>query len=363
MHGMNLSIVSCCLLLLGWKQCAGATNGDDVSHNSTSNGNDQGFGDCECVPYFKCNGPTRNTGCDDFLSVCCESKTQFQDEIIPKKHDRGCGRRNPNGLGFSSNGDADHAQFGEFPWMMALLGRETTEGNLNESWSYQCGASLIHRQVVLTAAHCISGKYMMYKIRAGEWDTRTENEFYPRQERTVKTAILHPEYSSRSLTHDFALLILESPVKIQNNIDVVCLPAKEEIIDNITCYATGWGRDNFGKEGDYDVLLKKLEAPILDGTTCESCLRHSRLGSRFKLHESFLCTGGQPDIDICKADGGSPLVCPIKGKLNKYYQAGIISWALNCVGVPGVYANVIKALDWIDKTMTDNGFETSSYKY
>lgn len=363
MQVMYLPILSYCLLLLGVKQCASATNQDDVVNNSTSIGNDQGLEDCKCVPYFKCNGPTRSTRCDDFLSVCCESKTQFEEEIIPRKRDRGCGRRNPKGLGFSANDDADHAQFGEFPWMMALLGRESLEGNLNESWIYQCGASLIHRQVVLTAAHCISEKYKLYKIRAGEWDTRTENEFYPRQDRNVKSAILHPAYNRRSLSHDFALLILESPVKIQNNVDVVCLPSKQEIIDNITCYTTGWGRDNFGKEGEYDVLLKKIEVPILERTTCQSCLQHSRLGSSFNLHESFLCAGGQPDKDICKADGGSPLVCPISGKVNKYYQAGVISWALDCVGVPGVYANVLKALDWIDKTMTDNGFETTSYKY
>lgn len=35
-------------------------------------------------------------------------------------------------------------------------------------------------------------------------------------------------------------------------------------------------------------------------------------------------------------DGGSPLVCPIPGRYQQYYQAGIVAWGIGCgTEVPG----------------------------
>lgn len=85
------------------------------------------------------------------------------------------------------------------------------------------------------------------RIRAGEWDTQTNNEIYPHQDRTVQKVIIHENYYAGALFNDFAILILSEPVNLIDNVDLVCLPERNDIFDNSQCFASGWGKDIFGK--------------------------------------------------------------------------------------------------------------------
>lgn len=85
------------------------------------------------------------------------------------------------------------------------------------------------------------------KIRAGEWDTQTKNEVLPHQDRNVQKVIVHDKFSSGSLRNDYAILILSEPVNLAENVDVVCLPERNTVFDDTRCFASGWGRDIFGK--------------------------------------------------------------------------------------------------------------------
>ena len=70
-------------------------------------------------------------------------------------HNSVCGVRNKDGLHIRITNFRDNeSQFGEFPWMTAVLNSRLINGK--EQDVYQCGGSLIHPQVVLTVAHCVA---------------------------------------------------------------------------------------------------------------------------------------------------------------------------------------------------------------
>uniref|UniRef100_A0A1Y9IVS4 Peptidase S1 domain-containing protein n=1 Tax=Anopheles minimus TaxID=112268 RepID=A0A1Y9IVS4_9DIPT len=279
-------------------------------------------------------------------------------------HDARCGRRNADGIGFRITGSKNNeAEYGEFPWMVAILKTEEVLGQLREN-VYTCGGSLIHRQVVLTGAHCVQNKIPSHlKVRVGEWDTQTKNEIYQHQDRAVVEIVVHPDYYKGGLHNDVALLFLDSPVEPNESIQTVCLPPQDMVFNHETCFASGWGKDVFGKAGTYQVILKKIDLPVVPNDQCQSALRTTRLGAKFNLHKSFICAGGVPGKDTCKGDGGSPLVCPIPNSPHHYYQTGLVAWGIGCGenGIPGVYANVAKFRGWIDQHMVQRNFGTDSY--
>jgi plasma kallikrein len=74
-------------------------------------------------------------------------------------------------------------------------------------------------------------------------------------------------------------------------INTVCLPPSGANFENQRCFTSGWGKDNFGKEGVFQAFLKKIEIPVIPRDTCEEIFQQTRLGEDFELHEGFLCAG------------------------------------------------------------------------
>lgn len=141
------------------------------------------------------------------------------------------------------------------------------------------------------------GKKDQLKIRAGEWDTQTREELFPHQDRYVSEIIIHENYYKGGLFNDVALLTLREPVELSEIVNTACLPPQDYNFDGSRCFASGWGKDVWGKEGKYQVILKKVDLPIIPRTPCIERLRRTRLGNYFNLHASFICAGKSSQID------------------------------------------------------------------
>ncbi|CAB3262417.1 unnamed protein product [Arctia plantaginis] len=342
----------------------------------------------ECVPHHLCdiNRFTVETGlafitiyrnksspCLSYLDTCCPVPAERPPEnpITPKRvlqtPRTGCGWRNSQGADLRTTGEKDgEAKFGEFPWMVAVMEIKPVNPVQPEGPKqvvYVGGGSLISLNIVLTAAHIVA-RAKSLRIRAGEWDTQTTKEIYPFQDRDVASVEIHKDFNGANLFFDVALLFLTRPVDSAPHVGVVCLPSPQDYaLHGTRCFATGWGKEKFGKEGRYQTILRKVELPVVEHNACQTLLRMTRLSKHFKLHSSFICAGGERGPEICKGDGGSPLSCPIEAGSDRYMQSGIAAWRIGCgdEGNPGTYGNVAYLRDWIDEKVIANGFSTQSY--
>ena len=257
----------------------------------------------------------------------------------------------------------NHQFTGEFPWTLVVLKKEMF--GVKQSSIYLASGSLIHPSVALTSAHSVHGKTAnKLQIRAGDWNLNTTNEGYPHEELDVESIVIHEQFNIANMRNDVALLFLQGAIDKKSHINIICLPPQGYIFEDVRCFASGWGKDKIEEGGKYQVEMKKNELAIVPNDICQTKMRQTRLGSRYRLHDSFVCAGGE-GVDLCIGSAGSPLVCPIEGSNGHYYQAGISSWGIGCgsIGVPGVYGNVSHFKEWIDQNMISKGFNTESYTY
>ncbi|CAL4106038.1 unnamed protein product, partial [Meganyctiphanes norvegica] len=265
--------------------------------------------------------------------ICCR-QAQSSIPIAKNIQSSVCGKSKSNSLlgrVKTANPKEGEAEFGEYPWQAAILKKGDNGTN------YVCGAVLFDDRHVLTAAHCVNGLQASdLLVRLGEWDFSQDSEFFRHIDFQVSQLYEHEGYYKGNLNNDITILRLNIQVDFSSNphISPVCLPVTSSDFSNQLCTVTGWGKDDFSREGQFQRILQEVSVPVVGKQGCQKALRQTRLGKTFVLEESMMCAGGEEYKDACKGDGGSPLVCPSSD--GSYQLAGLVSWGIGCgeEGIP-----------------------------
>ncbi|XP_050672353.1 trypsin-like [Leptidea sinapis] len=201
---------------------------------------------------------------------------------------------------------------------------------------YQCGGSIISKQVILTAAHCL---YQIDKafVRAGLTNQGEKQPFMG-----VKNFTCHPNYNPNTTDYDVGLIELTEPLVLDGFTKKTIRLTKSgtQIPPGTKLTLTGWGTTSEG--GAVSDNLETVEVSMTSDTECRKVYGDT-------VTERMFCAG-VPDggKDSCQGDSGGPVVLS-----SSKIQVGIVSHGYGCArpGVPGVYTNVASPgiRDWIQR--------------
>ncbi|MEC8324628.1 MAG: trypsin-like serine protease [Pseudomonadota bacterium] len=224
---------------------------------------------------------------------------------------------------------------GERPWMASM--------QFNQQ--HFCGASIINKDWVLTAAHCVESvkksELGNMSIRYNFIDQASDQGLSV----NIENIYIHPEYLAGKST-DVALIKLASPVTDIEYLTLATDADADQIQSGTEAIVSGWGATASG--GDVSTQLLKVKVPLVSNEVCNSEAAYNGKIAATEICAGF-ATGGK---DSCQGDSGGPLV--IAGS-NGPLQVGVVSWGDGCA-LPnkyGVYARVTSFNAWFDDVITN----------
>eukprot|EP00041_Stephanoeca_diplocostata_P034036 m.1141611 g.1141611 ORF g.1141611 m.1141611 type:complete len:1248 (+) comp24450_c0_seq3:190-3933(+) len=251
----------------------------------------------------------------------------------------------------------------DYKWMIQLyLVKRTADGSVG----YRCGATLIHAQVALSAAHCFFdtlGEPMDFDLSASRAyiGLDTEGDKYrqdpPHMTKLISCYKTHADYEYVTQLNDVALVYLMDAAPSDWPLVSLHVPGSIPGVPPVLD-ALGWGSLVDAYDAADYIFPNALQEVALNPISNSECQGSSSLYAAL-VRESMICTYS-PGKDTCAGDSGGPLFLHNGDIGDLYIQIGITSWGVGCARVnsPGVYTRVESYWSWITEnvaTLDSNG--------
>ncbi|KAH8276755.1 hypothetical protein KR044_010773 [Drosophila immigrans] len=210
----------------------------------------------------------------------------------------------------------------------ARAGQFKHQVSLRNNGRHTCGGSIISRNYVLTAAHCVQyGNNVQLAVQAGSLNLNSHETYVD-----VAAVKVHPKYKGGSVGYDLAVLRLKSQLNFNDNLNAIQL-ARSDPPTNSSVFISGWGAIYNG--GPISKELLYIQVLSISRSQCTS--RYMR-----SLPETTMCLLHGANLGACHGDSGGPAVY-------NNQLVGVASFVLGGCGreAPDGYERVGYLRDWI----------------
>lgn len=253
------------------------------------------------------------------------------------------------GLPSSRVVNGEIARAGQWPTIIALMERRP-----NAAPTLVCGGTVIARQTVLTAAHCVDQMEARQRAEPRTIFLARENtqDLHTGQGRDIeiKSWTKHEDYDRSTYLNDVGLLALADSATVPSQALAGADRRGNASAGGEMATVAGFGRTSEG--GALSSKLLQTDVPLLDQAECR------RLYGAHRITEANFCAGfADGRVDSCGGDSGGPLSI-MDAASGSMVQIGIVSWGVGCArrNNYGVYTSVGQFESWIRAREADAVF-------
>lgn len=247
-------------------------------------------------------------------------------------------------------GGEDVKDFDRFPFIVALDKRNLDEASEEKEFIGYCGGTLISKNWVLTAGHCLA-------INPTHITTGSTSKSGFTAKVKVLEVVKHPAYDLSEVglpLNDVALLRIEDNEVISkldfDQITFVAKPGSPVLLSGTMATVMGWGAkcESFFCQALTPDSLRAVEVPIVEDA---DAMADTSYGPYFKEGMMLAAGFNSGGKDSCQGDSGGPLFVH-NGAKN--VLVGVVSAGAGCAreNYYGLYARVTTYVDWIKETTT-----------